>query len=400
LSTIDAAQPAIIPVEDKFQSVDVAAVALAHGTNDSFFATIPAVLPLLMEKLSLSIAQAGLFTLFVQVPSIFQPYIGRLADRRNLRWLFILAPSLSAVLITSIGLAPAYGWVALLLLAAGFSTAGFHAIAPVLAASMSGKKIGRGMGLFMVGGELGFGLGPLLAVAVTGVLGLAGLPWLVILGLLCSLFLYLRFRNMNTVYPQYSRTAVSIGEAMRRMRFLMLPIVGYIFITSFLAANLNNYLPTFLKTEGASLLFAGSALSIVEIAGTLGVLASSWLSDRIGQRTVIITATLAMPLFALLFLNAQPAWQAPMLAGAGLLAFSANPAFLALIQRSFPEIRSLANGVYMAVGFVVRSLVVLLVGVLADHYGMRPVFIGSAWAVFLSLPLVFLLPGEKRSKIG
>jgi len=395
MSTIEATQPAAVPLEDKFQAVDVAAVALAHGTNDSYFAIVPAVLPLLIEKFSLSIAQAGLFTLFLQVPSIFQPYIGRQADRRNLRWLFILAPTLSAVLITSTGLAPAYGWVALLMLAAGFSTAGFHAVAPVLAASKSGKKIGRGMGLFMVGGELGFGLGPLLAVSVTGVLGLAGLPWLVILGLLCSLLLYLRFRNMNTVYPQYSRTAVTIVEAIRRMRFLMLPIVGYIFITSFLAANLNNYLPTFMKTEGASLLFAGSALSIVQIAGTLGVLTSSWLSDRIGQRTIIVASTLAMPLFALLFLNAQPAWQAPMLAGAGLLAFSANPAFLALIQRSFPEIRSLANGVYMAVGFVIRSLVVFLVGVLADHFGMRPVFIVSAWAVFLALPLVFLLPGEK-----
>jgi MFS family permease len=130
------------------------------------------------------------------------------------------------------------------------------------------------------------------------------------------------------------------------------------------------------------------------------VLTSSWLSDRIGQRTIIVASTLAMPLFALLFLNAQPAWQAPMLAGAGLLAFSANPAFLALIQRSFPEIRSLANGVYMAVGFVIRSLVVFLVGVLADHFGMRPVFIVSAWAALLALPLVFLLPGEKGSKTG
>lgn len=400
MSAIEATQPAAAPVEDKFQAVDVAAVAIAHGANDTYFAIIPAVLPLLIEKFSLSIAQAGLFTLFLQVPSIFQPYIGHQADRRNLRWLFILAPTLSAILITFTGLAPAYGWVALLMLAAGFSTAGFHAIAPVMAASMSGKKIGRGMGIFMVGGELGFGLGPLLAVAVTGALGLAGLPWLIILGMLCSLFLYLRFRNLNTVHPQHSRSSLSIGAAMLHMRSFMLPIVGYILVTSFLAANLNNFLPTFMKNEGASLLFAGSALSIVEIAGTLGVLASSWLSDRIGQRTIIIVATLVMPLFALLFLSASPYWQAPMLAGAGLLAFSANPAFLALLQRNFPEIRSLANGVYMAVGFVVRSLVVLLVGVLADHFGMRPVFTASAWAALLALPLVFLLPGEKGRKPG
>jgi FSR family fosmidomycin resistance protein-like MFS transporter len=83
-----------------------------------------------------------------------------------------------------------------------------------------------------------------------------------------------------------------------------------------------------------------------------------------------------------------------MLAGAGLLAFSANPAFLALVQKQFRQERSMANGVYMAAGFVIRSLVVVLVGVLFDRFGMRPVFIASAWLAFLALPLVFLLPGK------
>jgi MFS family permease len=178
------------------------------------------------------------------------------------------------------------------------------------------------------------------------------------------------------------------------MRFMMLPIIGYIFITSFLAAHLINFLPTFLTSEGSTLVKAGSAFSLVQIAGTLGVLLSSWLSDRIGQRRVVIVATLTIPIFSLLFLVAAPAWQMPMLAGAGLLAFSANPAFLALMQHTFPESRSLANGVYMAAGFVVRSLVVFLVGFLADQFGLRTVFTFSAWGAFLALPLVFLLPAR------
>jgi len=401
LSIIEVSQPALTTApeaEDRFQTADVAAIAVAHGTNDAFFAIVPTIQPLLMEKLSLNNAQAGLFTLFLQAPSIFQPFIGHQADRRNLGWLLILAPSISATLITFTGLAPAYGWVALLMLAAGFSTAGFHAISPVLAAARSGKKLGRGMGLFMVGGELGYGIGPLLAVTVTAALGLAGLPWMILLGLVCSLLLYLRFRTLNTVQPRQNAALAPVGAVLLRMRPLMLPIMAYIFITSFLAANLINFLPTFLTSEGMSLVKAGSAFSLVQIAGTLGLLAGSWLSDQIGQKAVVIAASLIIPSFALLFLSASPAWQMPMLAGAGLLAFSANPAFLALIQRNFHHERSLANGVYMAAGFVIRSLVVILVGALSDHFGMRPVFIASAWAAFLGLPLVFFLPGEKQNQ--
>jgi FSR family fosmidomycin resistance protein-like MFS transporter len=397
LSTIDVSQTAdatTIVQDEKFHPADVTAIAVAHGTNDAFFAIVPAIQPILMENLSLSNTQAGFFTLFLQLPSLSQPWIGHRADRRNLRWLLILAPTVSAIFITITGFAPSYGWLALLMIAAGFSTAGFHSIAPVIAAARSGRKLGRGMGLFMVGGELGYAIGPLLAVSITAAMGLAGLPWLIVAGLACSILLYLRFRNLDTVVGRQSTAAVPMRTVLLGMRRLMLPIMGYIFLTAFLNANLINFLPTFLTSEGYSLVVAGAAFSLVQVTGTIGVLASSWLSDQVGQKAIVIVASVAVPTFSLLFLYAPPAWQLPMLAGAGLLAFSANPAFLALVQKQFRQERSMANGVYMAAGFVIRSLVVVLVGVLFDRFGMRPVFIASAWLAFLALPLVFLLPGK------
>lgn len=397
MSTIDVSQTAdatTIVQDEKFHPADVTAIAVAHGTNDAFFAIVPAIQPILMENLSLSNTQAGFFTLFLQLPSLSQPWIGHRADRRNLRWLLILAPTVSAIFITITGFAPSYGWLALLMIAAGFSTAGFHSIAPVIAAARSGRKLGRGMGLFMVGGELGYAIGPLLAVSITAAMGLAGLPWLIVAGLACSILLYLRFRNLDTVVGRQSTAAVPMRTVLLGMRRLMLPIMGYIFLTAFLNANLINFLPTFLTSEGYSLVVAGAAFSLVQVTGTIGVLASSWLSDQVGQKAIVIVASVAVPTFSLLFLYAPPAWQLPMLAGAGLLAFSANPAFLALVQKQFRQERSMANGVYMAAGFVIRSLVVVLVGVLFDRFGMRPVFIASAWLAFLALPLVFLLPGK------
>jgi FSR family fosmidomycin resistance protein-like MFS transporter len=176
------------------------------------------------------------------------------------------------------------------------------------------------------------------------------------------------------------------------MRSIMMPILAYIFFTSFLQANVVNFLPTFLKGEGASFELAGRAFFIIEISGTAGVFLSSWISDRIGQRIIIIISTLWITIFSLLFLNTQGWLQILMLIGAGLLAFSPNPALLSIVQHHFSDNRSLANGLYMAANFVVRSLVVFLVGLLADQFGLRPVFTFSAWGTILSLPFVFLLP--------
>ena len=46
----------------------------------------------------------------------------------------------------------------------------------------------------------------------------------------------------------------------------------------------------------------------------------------------------------------------------------------------------------MSSSFVLRSIVVVIVGMLADRFGMRPVFVGSALATLLAIPLIFLLP--------
>lgn len=390
--TLETEPTPTIVQDDSFQTSEVATVAFAHGAHDMFFSFIPTIQPLLMEKLSLSNAQAGLFTVFLQGPSLLQPIIGGLADRRNLRWLIILAPTLSSVMITLTGLAPSYGVLALLMLVAGFSTAGFHSIAPVLAAIRSGKKLGRGMGFFMIGGEFGYGLGPLVAVTAVSLLGLRGLPWLIIFGVLCSVILYVRFKNLNTVRSAQSGPGASLLQTLKNMRRIMLPIVAHVFISSFLAANIINFLPTFLKSEGASLIFAGTAFSLVEIAGTVGVFFSSWISDRIGQRLILIIATLCVPVFALIFLGVQGWLQVPALILTGVFAFSPNPSFLAIVQNHFRLDRSLANGIYMAVGFVVRSIVVFLVGLLADQFGLRAVFTASAWAAFLAFPFIFMLP--------
>jgi MFS family permease len=46
----------------------------------------------------------------------------------------------------------------------------------------------------------------------------------------------------------------------------------------------------------------------------------------------------------------------------------------------------------MSSSFILRSIVVVIVGILADRFGMRPVFVGSTLLVLLALPFIFMLP--------
>ena len=182
------------------------------------------------------------------------------------------------------------------------------------------------------------------------------------------------------------------ATALAEMRGLMLPIAAIIFITGFLNANIVNYLPTFLSREGAAFALAGASLAVVELGGTAGVLLMSLYSDRLGQRNIALAGTLISVVFALGFLLSKGWLQMVMLVGVGMSSFVANPAFLTMVQTQFKSNRSLANGVYMSSSFILRSIVVVIVGALADRFGMRPVFVGSALGALLAVPLIFLLP--------
>jgi FSR family fosmidomycin resistance protein-like MFS transporter len=378
--------------EENFQLAEVVTVAAAHGAHDTYFSFLPTILPLLIQNLALNTTQAGLLSAFSQIPNLLQPIFGHLADHKDLKILVILAPTLSGILITLVGVAPSFGVAALLMLLAGFSTAGFHAIAPAMVSARSGRKVGRGMGFFMVGGELGFGLGPLIAVATIGFLSLKGLPWLMTLGMLASVILFFRMKDISTAQLSKVEAPLSFWQTLKDMRGLMLPISATVTLTGFLSANIVNYLPTFMSNEGTAFALAGASLSVVELSGTLGVFLMGMISDRLGHRKIILIGTLASAAFSLAFLLTRGWLQMLMLVGIGMSAFIANPAFLSIIQSRFTKNRSLANSIYMSTSFILRSIVVVIVGALADVYGMRPVFMGSALVSLLSIPFVFMLP--------
>jgi FSR family fosmidomycin resistance protein-like MFS transporter len=90
-------------------------------------------------------------------------------------------------------------------------------------------------------------------------------------------------------------------------------------------------------------------------------------------------------------------WRLPLLVPLGFFGLMATPVIMASVQESSPENRALANGIYMALNFVLRAVIVVAVGTLADHLGMRPTFLACAVLGLLGTPFVFGLPGSRHS---
>jgi FSR family fosmidomycin resistance protein-like MFS transporter len=381
------------------QTAKIVTIAAGHAAHDTYSAFLPPLLPVFIERLSLARAEAGLLTVFLQGPSLLQPVIGHLGDRRDLRLAVILSPAVTAMCMSLVGVAPGYGALVLLLVTAGLSAAVLHSVAPVLAGRLSGRRLGYAMGFWMVGGEQGRTLGPVLVVSTVALLGPGGMPWLMVGGLAASALLAfglggVRARGVRADHPR------AFSRSVRSMRPLLIPLTGIVVSRAFMMAAFTTYLPVFLREDGESLWVAGASLSLLEAAGVFGALVGGSMSDTLGRKRVLAFSLLATPAMMLALLAASGWERLPILVALGFTGLMATPVIMASVQESFPEDRALANGVYMALSFAVRSMVVVLVGGVADWVGMRWTFLVCASLALVGAPFVAWLPGRSGGAAG
>lgn len=376
--------------DQEFHTDQVLPIVGGHFIHDTYTAFFPPLIPVLMERLSMSLTQAGSLTAIMQLPALLNPFIGYLADKTAVQYFVILAPAITATLISSLGFPSSYWSLAFLLFVTGISVAAFHAPAPALVARASGRKLGLGMSLFMASGELGRTLGPLIAVWAVSLWSLDGLFRVVVLGWLTSALLFWRLRGLSArpTKPGGLRAALPL------LRTLFLPLAIMNLMRNFLLEAISTYLPSFFNQEGASLWVGGAALALLELAGVGGALLSGPMSDKFGRRKILALATVGSTLTLLILLNVKGWVLIPVLLLMGFVGLSATPVMMALVQDQMADNRAVGNGVYMVIAFLMRTVATLTLGALGDTLGLRLAFYGSAAINLLALPLILWLPAD------
>lgn len=347
------------------------------------------LLPFLIDRLSLLKAEAGVFILVYQGMSILQPIIGHLGDRTNLRKYALIAPAVTAIFISLIGIAPNYWTVILFYFIAGISSATLHAILPALVSSFSGKNVGKGMSIWMIGGELGVMAGPLIITAVITQFSMRATPWLMIIGIIYSIILSIVLKDL----PYHNKAAVKAASIpVKELAAILIPITLITIIRSPVRSASLLYLPVFLQENGASVLFSGIVLSIMQGVGLIGTISGGILSDTIGYRTAMIISLVLSALAMVAASLTSGLVQVAFFILLNIAVLMILPVGMALIQRSFPENRSLANGLYLAIMFGVNALSSVFTGYLYDTIGGQPTFFWSGVILIAAIPIVFMLP--------
>jgi FSR family fosmidomycin resistance protein-like MFS transporter len=376
-------------------------LSLGHLVIDIYQGALPAILPFIKEKLDLSYALTGLILIAANfTSSILQPAFGYFSDRKVMP---ILLPGglLAAGLGLSLIMLPShFALVLLLVVISGLGVASYHPEGYKTAYFFTGDRSATGMSFFSVGGNLGFSIGPILALSIIEYLGFSSFPLIIVPSVLCTaIILYYR----STI----ALPVVSHAEAMKKNQtratvasYVALGMVIFIVVMrSWTQMGLMTYIPFYyINYLKGSPLFAGKLVSVFLVCGAAGTLIGAPFADRWGYRFFVrlsmLLSTVTLPAFFL------PAVQKSILIFfvlglQGFFLISTFSVTIVMAQKLLPHRLGIASGLLVGFAIGTGGIGVTLLGIVADHYGV-PAALQSIMIIPLAGFIMSLfLPDEK-----
>lgn len=356
-------------------------LSAAHAVADLPPGALPALLPFFALYYHLSYTEiAGLMFASSCLSSAVQPVFGLLADRSDKNALMATGVLLSGIGLALTGFVSGYWTVFAGITLMGIGSAIFHPQAARSVNFLAGKQKSTGIGIFSVGGNAGFGFGPLIAVWAVTLWGLKGTALFGIFGIAFALVLLI----LNARLTQATAQSRSENAPDCKVRFregtndwhafarLTLVIIG----RSVVFCTVSAFLPLYcIRTLGVTEAVAGTTIAVLAFGCAAMTLLGGYLGDRIGLiRMLRLGSLVLVPSTAALVLCPNIFWIYVVLM---VLSFGINapyPAFVVLGQTYLAKNIGFASGVTLGLSFSVGGLFVPILGKLADATSLTVVF--------------------------
>jgi FSR family fosmidomycin resistance protein-like MFS transporter len=239
--------------------------------------------------------------------------------------------------------------------------------------NVAGRRRATMMSLYLLGGNLGFAVGPALAVWVIDHLGWHGTPVLAIPGLLMGGVLYVAApRDWS---PNAGKGGPSLAEVIRQNRAVLGRLLAVVGVRSWGHYGLMFFLTAYLiDVQGLAKGTATLLATIVLFTGAFGGVIGGWLADNwVSRRSVIVVSLVLAGVFGTLLLQSEGTlrWVFAVLTGLTLLG-----SFSVLTvkgQEILPNNVGLASGFMLGLTIGLGGLGTLPLGFAADVFGLSPV---------------------------
>ncbi|MGH7966253.1 MAG: MFS transporter, partial [Candidatus Binatia bacterium] len=248
-----------------------------------------------------------------------------------------------------------------------------------------------------VGGNLGFGLGPLAVAFCLATFGQPGLLLLFVPGVVVGVLLLLCLPWLSRAKPLEVETDVPVAAPPQGI-FPLVLVLGIVMLGACVHGGLVTYVPLYFDAQGADALMVGKLLSLFLISGAVGTLVSGPLADRIGYRQFLIISLGVLCPLILLFLHSDGLASIAILAVLGMCLSPIFSITLVIAQGLMRKRLGVTAGLMTGLGIGAGGLGVTALGMAADMWGVDTTMRVISILPLLPWSLVLLLPSESAVK--
>lgn len=378
----------------------VYAIAAGHFFCDIGMGALPAILPFFVLKYGMDYqAVAGLMFASSFLSSVVQPALGWLADRASKTWFMPLGIFLAGAAMGLAGLLENYWAIFAVVTVGGIGSAIFHPEAARMINKFSGSQRGTALSIFSVGGNGGFAVGPMIAVAAVAAFGMKGTAVFILLAIIMAVVLLMIVPKMKadivqTLIPKTAPNVTINQEGNLKNDWLSFARLTLLIVfSSIVVCGLRSFIPLYLiNVTGISAEAAGSALTLLFMFGVVTTLIGGLLADKVGYLKVVqFSYVLLAPMVGLLSQTTSVFVSYALMVPIGFAMFSPFSSVVVLGQSYLARSIGFASGVTLGLSFSVGGMFVPLIGRFADNYGLPATMeLLTAFAILAALCSFFL----------
>jgi FSR family fosmidomycin resistance protein-like MFS transporter len=290
------------------------------------------------------------------------------------------------------GIAHNYYLIMAFAILAALGHACFHPTALTLVSRLcSDENRGRITSYFVVGGNLGYAIGPVLAGVLVWWLGLPGLLLLIIPATVMVFVLrHLLPGGIAGARAQHAAPAEPAGPPRSKRPFAILMAASILRAWAVFAAI--TFLPMYLVSQGYDLVIATLITTLMLLAGVAGQVAGGRISDRIGRKEFMVFGLAgAIPFFYIFFASSGIIAILALMVF-GFFLWSTFAVAIAISHELLPQNIGLASGMMLGLAIGFGGLGVAVNGMIADHYSLAAALGTIPIPIAVAVVLMALLP--------
>jgi MFS transporter, FSR family, fosmidomycin resistance protein len=375
---------------------------------DVYANLLPPLLPIFKDMYDLSYAAtAGLTSLFAITSTLIQPIFGFIADRYGKKWIAAMGVAWISVLMCLLGIAPGYAAIVAIVAFAGIGSAMYHPQGAAMVPKVSGDRKGLGVSIFAAGGSIGYAIMPLLAVMIVGWFGLHSLLFIIAPGLIVSYLIYRYSPDMEEDCARNHNDLRHVARGIWSVKYSLISLIGVVSLRSWVCSGMLTFIPLYFALQFKGWNFMGTDMTYIApgitlfiflISNAIGGIIGGSLSDKYGKKQVLVASLFAsIPFFFLAFV-CPPILAWPLVALAGGLVYMSYPGTIIQAQEMLPRAQGMAGGLILGFGNGVGGLLVLVTGVISDHFGILTGVLSFVVIAIAAALLSLAVPSDKAIK--